>query len=56
MKRLEKSNVTKKSIGEIVSILKTDEILNLHAMRSVRGGEGSGNELIIIKPPTGGQG
>jgi len=54
MKRADKSSTTvKRNFLELISVLSEGEILNLHEMRCVRGGdgEGAGGELIII-PPT----
>ena len=51
MKKLEKSATAKRSMNEIISLLNNNNILDLNAMRSVKGGEGNGDELIILPLP-----
>ena len=50
MKRLEKNNEAKRTIESMMSVLKSDKILNLYAMQAVKGGEGNSSEIIIIPP------
>lgn len=47
---MEKAKSTR-NFDELVSKLTGNEILTIHAMSCVRGGDGEGNELIIILPP-----
>ena len=51
MKKIEKSATAKRSMNEIISLLNNNDILDLNAMRSVKGGEGNGDELIIFPIP-----
>jgi len=56
MKRVDTTTTTKRNFDELISLFSKDEILDLHAMNHVRGGDGEGNgsEPIIIIPPTNG--
>jgi hypothetical protein len=53
MKTADKSAMTKKNFDELVPILSEEAILDLHAMSSVRGGDGDGDGGgdIILFPP-----
>ena len=58
MKRADKSAMPKRNLNELISKLSKDEILDLHTMSYIRGGDGEGNgggDIIIIppKPPEG---
>jgi len=53
MEKTDKSAMAKRNFDELISRLSDNEVLDLHAMRCVRGGDGEGNggEPIIIIPP-----
>jgi hypothetical protein len=52
MKRAGSSVKTTRNFDLLISKLSENEILNLKAMSSVRGGEGvGGGDIIIIPPP-----
>jgi hypothetical protein len=51
MKRADKSAKMTRNLDLLVSKLSENEILDLHAMRCVRGGDGEGGGNIIIIPP-----
>jgi hypothetical protein len=55
MKRAENSAKTTRNLDLLISKVSENEILNLQALRSIRGGEGEGNGnepiIIIPKPP-----
>ncbi len=54
MKKVD-ATTTKRDFDELISKFSKNEILDLHAMNLVRGGDGEGNgsEPIIVKPPRG---
>ena len=54
MKRADKSAMATRNLNELISKLSEDEILDLHTMSYIRGGDGEGNggETIILIPPT----
>lgn len=53
MKRADKSAKATRNLDLLISKVSENEILNLQAMGSVRGGDGEGNggEVVIIIPP-----
>jgi hypothetical protein len=55
MKRADKSSGAKRNFDMFISQLSGNEILNIHAMSFVRGGDGEGNGgepvISIPKPP-----
>lgn len=55
MKKLNKSSETIRNFDELISKFSENEILNLQAMRCVRGGdldgEGNGGAPVVIIPP-----
>jgi len=58
MKRVDTTTTTKRNFDELISQFSKDEILDLHAMNHVRGGDGEGNgggDIILLppKPPQG---
>jgi len=51
MKKLDTTATTKRDFDEFISKFSKDEILNLHAMSCVKGGDGDadgGGDIIII--------
>jgi hypothetical protein len=56
MKRADKSAMATRNLNELISKLSEDEILDLHTMSYIRGGDGeeNGSVPIIIIPPTNG--
>jgi len=49
MKKVDTTTTTKRDFDELISKFSKDEILDLHAMSNVRGGDGDGGgELVII--------
>ena len=49
MKKVDTTATAKRNFDELISQFSKDEILDLHAMNYVRGGDGDGGgELIII--------
>jgi len=52
MKRTNKSEEATRNFDQLISKLSKEDILDLHAMSCVRGGEGEGDggEVIIIIP------
>jgi len=54
MKKLDTTATTMRDFDELISKFSIDEILDLHAMNHVRGGDGDGGaELPIIPPKPG---
>jgi hypothetical protein len=51
MKRADKTSVTKRDFDELISKFSKEEILNVYAMQSVKGGDGDGGGDIILFPP-----
>jgi len=51
MKRSDKQQATKGNFNNFLSGLSENEILDLNAMMSVRGGDGDGSTPILIPPP-----
>ena len=51
MKKLDTTGTTMSDFDELISKFSKDEILDLHAMNHVRGGDGDGGSEIIIIPP-----
>jgi hypothetical protein len=56
MKKVDKTATTKRDFDELISKFSEDEILDLHAMNHVRGGDGDGGADIILFPPKPPQG
>jgi hypothetical protein len=54
MEKLDTTATTKRNFDELISKFSNDEILDLHAMNHVRGGDGDGGDEIIIIPKKGG--
>jgi len=50
MKKADKSAKTVRNFDQIISKFSEKEILNTKALSCIRGGEGNGNEPIIIIP------
>jgi hypothetical protein len=50
MKKLDTTATTMRDFDVVISKFSKDEILDLHAMNHVRGGDGDGGEFIIIIP------
>lgn len=50
MKRADKSAKSIRNFDQLISKLSENELLNLHEMSCVRGGEADGGEDIIIIP------
>jgi hypothetical protein len=50
MKKVDTTALAKRDFDELVSKLSENEILDLHAMSRVRGGEGDGGADLIIIP------
>ena len=55
MKKLDTTTTTKRDFDELISKFSENEILDLHAMNQVRGGDGDGGGSIIIIPKKEGQ-
>jgi len=54
MKKVDKTATTTRTFDELISKFSKEEILDLHAMNHVRGGDGDGGgELIIIPKKEG---
>jgi hypothetical protein len=58
MKKVDTTATAKRNFDELISQFSKDEILDLHAMNHVRGGDGEGNgggDIILLppKPPQG---
>jgi len=54
MKKTDKPEETIRDLDQLISKLSEAEILNLHAMGCVRGGDGDGGgDIVIIPPPPG---
>jgi hypothetical protein len=51
MKTADKSAMTKRNFDELISKFSKEEILNVYAMQSVKGGDGDGGADIILFPP-----
>jgi hypothetical protein len=51
MKSADNSATAKRDFDELISKFSKDEILDLHAMNHVRGGDGDGGGDIILLPP-----
>lgn len=56
MKKVDNSATAKRDFDELISKFSKDEILDLHAMNHVRGGDGDGGGDIILLPPKPPQG
>jgi len=56
MKNADNSATAKRDFDELISKFSKDEILDLHAMNHVRGGDGDGGGDIILLPPKPPQG
>ncbi len=50
MKKVDTTATTKRDFDELISKFSKDEILDLHAMSNVRGGDGDGGGDIVIIP------
>jgi hypothetical protein len=50
MKKLDTTATTKRDFDELISKFSKDEILDLHAMNHVRGGDGDGGADLVIIP------
>jgi len=50
MKKLDTTATTMSGFDELISKFSENEILDLHAMNHVRGGDGDGGEPIVIIP------
>ncbi len=50
MKKVDTTATTKRNFDELISKFSKDEILDLHAMSHIRGGDGDGGSEIIIIP------
>jgi hypothetical protein len=50
MKKVDATATTKRDFDELISKFSKDEILDLHAMSHVRGGDGDGGADIVIIP------
>ena len=50
MKNANKLTRTMKNLDQLISIISEKNILDVNAMISVRGGDGTGGEVIIIIP------
>jgi len=51
MKKVDTAATAKRDFDELISKFSENEILDLHAMNHVRGGDGDGGSEIIIIPP-----
>jgi len=56
MKKVDTTATAKRDFDELISKFSKDEILDLHAMNHVRGGDGDGGGDIILLPPKPPQG
>jgi len=56
MKKVDTTATAKRNFDELISQFSKDEILDLHAMSYVKGGEGDGGGDIILLPPKPPQG
>jgi len=50
MKKLDTTTATMRDFDELISKFSENEMLDLHAMNHVRGGDGDGGSEIIIIP------
>jgi hypothetical protein len=50
MEKLDTTTATMRDFNELISKFSENEILDLHAMNHVRGGDGDGGEGIVIIP------
>ena len=50
MKKLDTTATAMRDFDELISKFSENEILDLHAMNHVRGGDGDGGEPIVIIP------
>ncbi len=50
MKKVDTTATTKRDFDELISKFSKDEILDLHAMNRVRGGDGDGGGDLVIIP------
>jgi len=51
MKKVDKSATTERNFDELISKFSGNEVLNVYAMQSVKGGDGDGGADIILMPP-----